>query len=909
MQLVEEKVKMTRRICGSRKVLSLLTGLATVVILSLPILTSRPKVARAADLSTCVGDSGAASVPSIHSACALCGGAGDTTRRGTLWTNNSGSKDSAIVNADSGASTVSFNLWGQVYACGSTNTGAMNAYSIWFAEAGKMKDTDPPVDFITVSNSTMYRGSTSGAFTWSSGGYITGTIDLAKFKANPNTTCTDLGGGAEECTHTVSVNRCSTNRTYANATGNQNPGTGCYGDDSVITLRLDGVDTEDEASDAHVYSKSTIKIASQGDVGNHDKTTSIDGSTSILISTDQDSIAVQFQHELHYVMDKGNFATADVFDEDVAVKYKILDQDDNVVHSEATWTISKPFNPKSNQDLTSIQSETVTVGDLEPGVPKQICRKIAYEDKYFWFKTTQDEDASGGTHAANHIKYHWGIDTSRGNEDSVVCVTVTRAKDPGGTGPKAEGSANETIFFAGETAGIGWDVNASGVNVRRLTSKQAVVFNYSVEVPQAGATTGNSRFRGNGACGHYTGKQGLRCSTLDDAALTGAITPPSPTYASSVQLGDARRTIAVPDNVGWKYCTSYAYRFEYWYAYVEDGVTSWTHESAKDYWFVYNSACRAIAKKPSMAVWNSGLLSPAAIATSLSPRFVSDDIMGKFASDASLTSTRTLYGSWAEYLGVIGGGVSGFSSGSSLAVGGIYSTSDTSFCDNHSKMTITNVDCADLGHSDVNTSSAYLIRMNSYLKNQAESYTSLSALGTVSSDANTITVSGNKIIHTSGVLRIDKNIVLADTPYPSIYQIPRIVIFADGGIEITSNVTQIDAWIFTNGKVDTCVNFVTPDPSNRGTEAVAVQNNGGVYNSPLCSKQLMFNGPVYAKDGVVLNRHYGSDKTSGNTSGMRYTPAEVFNFGGDDYLWAYAQSTRYSSSYTEAYTRELAPRY
>lgn len=549
----------------------------------------------------------------------------------------------------------------------------------------------------------------------------------------------------------------------------------------------------------------------------------------------------------------------------------------------------------------------MSVNGLEPGVPKQICRKIAYEDKYFWFKTTKDEDSPGGTHASNHIKYHWGIDTSRGNEDSVVCVTATRAKDPGGAGPKASGSANETIFFAGETADIGWDVNASGVNVRRLTSKQAVVFNYSVEVPQDGATTGNSRFRGDGACSHYTSKQGLRCTILDDAALTGSITPSSPAYASSAQLGDARRTIAVPDNVGWKYCTSYAYRFEYWYAYVEDGVTSWTHESAKDYWFVYNSACRTIAKKPSMAVWNSGIMNTGNIATSLSPRFVSDNIMGKFSDDPSLNGTRILYGSWSEYLGVIGGGVDGFSSGSSLAAGGIYNTKDNNFCNNHSKMTIANVDCKEIGYSGITTSGAYFTRIDTYLKNQAEPYVSLNMLGPVNGD--TITVNGNKIIHTSGKLKIDKNIVLANTPYESIYQLPRVILFADEGVEIDSNVTRIDAWIFTNGKVNTCVDFAPSNTADRGTEAIAIQNSGAVYNSSLCSRQLVFNGPVYAKDGVILSRHYGSDKSPAGTSGVRYTPAEAFNFGADDYLWAYAEAGRYPSSYTETYTRELPPRF
>lgn len=902
MQLVEGKVKIVSSNSRSRRSLILVVSLVAIVIFSLTILVRVPKTAQAANLSDCVSSSGANSVPSIHSACGLCGGITDTVRRGTLWINNTSTKNSAIVNADSSAGTVDFKLWGQVYACGSTNTSAMNAYSIWFAEAGKMKDTDPKVDFITVNSSTMYRGSTSGAFTWSGGGHITGTIDLAKFKANPNTTCTDLGGGAKECTHTVSVNRCSTNRTYANATGDQNPGTGCYGDDSVITLRLDGVDTDDEESEAHIYSQSTIKIDERGDIGNHDKTTSPDGSTSILISTDQDSVEVQFQHELHYVVEKGDFATADVFDEDVKVKYKILNENDNVVHAEETWTISKPSSPKSDQELTNIQTETVTVNGLVPGVPKQVCRKIAYKDKYLWFKVTEDEDSPGGTHAANHVKYHWGIDSSRGNEDSVVCVTVTRAKDPGGTGPKAGGSANETIFFAGETAEIGWDVNANGVNVRRLVGKQAIVFNYSVEVPQAGATTGDSRYHGSEACNHYEGKSALRCSTLNDAALTDTITPPSPAYISSAQLDNVRRTIAVPDNVGWKYCTSYAYRFEYWYAYIIDGVTTWTHERAKDYWFVYNSVCRTIAKKPSMAVWNSGLMSTAGVVTSLSPRFVSNDIMGKFSNDASLTSIRTLYGSWSEHLGVIGSSVNGFASGSSLARGGVYSAGDNSFCDNHSKMTIANVDCSNSGYSGITTSSAYFTRIDTYLKNRAEPYASLSALGVTGGD--TITISSNKIIRTPGVLRIDKNIVLADTPYSSVYQLPRVVIFADSGVEIASDVTRIDAWIFTNGKVDTCVDF-----ARRDTQAVAVQNNGVVYNNPVCSKQLVFNGPVYARDGVVLKRHYGSDKSPSGTSGVRYTPAEVFNLSGSDYLWAYAQAGRYSSSYTETYTRELAPRY
>ena len=87
----------------------------------------------------------------------------------------------------------------------------------------------------------------------------------------------------------------------------------------------------------------------------------------------------------------------------------------------------------------------------------------------------------------------------------------------------------------------------------------------------------------------------------------------------------------------------------------------------------------------------------------------------------------------------------------------------------------------------------------------------------------------------------------------------------------------------------------------------------------------MINGPIIA-DGMITNRSYGSDpdkKSSPNYGGgdnmpanayndehmQRYTPAEIFNLRADNYLWAYAQAGRYDSSYTEAYTRELAPRY
>ena len=83
-----------------------------------------------------------------------------------------------------------------------------------------------------------------------------------------------------------------------------------------------------------------------------------------------------------------------------------------------------------------------------------------------------------------------------------------------------------------------------------------------------------------------------------------------------------------------------------------------------------------------------------------------------------------------------------------------------------------------------------------------------------------------------------------------------------------------------------------------------------------CSKRLEINGPVFTKN-VISKRSFGADGISnddhdgGNTEpdNHRAVSGEVFNLSADTYLWAYAQAGRYSSSYSEAYSRELPPRY
>ena len=264
--------------------------------------------------------------------------------------------------------------------------------------------------------------------------------------------------------------------------------------------------------------------------------------------------------------------------------------------------------------------------------------------------------------------------------------------------------------------------------------------------------------------------------------------------------------------------------------------------------------------------------------------------MGTFASGA-----RTLYGSWTEYLNVIGGTVNGLTSGAALALGSSYQD-----VYNNSPLTIAN-NTTNLGSSGVQSSTALRTRLDTYLKNQGATDP-----GDTIGGSGWIDRTGTSTYHRQGDLNITGNITLSAGNYDNIYQLPQIVIFVDGNVNISSNVTQIDAWIIASSSstINTCSDFQVGV-----TEADAVGRS-----SNTCTNQLVFNGPVMA-GRLALNRSFGSDplisyrKGTFGANSDRQTPAEVFNYRADAYLWAYAQAGRYESSYTETYTRELAPRY
>jgi len=570
---------------------------------------------------------------------------------------------------------------------------------------------------------------------------------------------------------------------------------------------------------------------------------------------------------------------------------------------------------------------------------------------------------------------------------SKSCLSVTRPEDPYGPsedrpspdtnkvlGP-VSGDVSSGFLYAEEKAtDVSWDVAAMSYAVRRVMEAQAIVYEPTVEIGPTGIddiSKGNlcvgtnkengeyercrDSLHGNSSrdpCAWYTDKVGNRY--LRDGACTevgrGGITnsyqngydggiPFSATHRQELHsLLNTMSAIGViiPSYVGDKYCNSYGYKLAYWYgithknSYRPDLTGTWVNEGG-DYWAIYNSACRTIAKKPTMSVWNNGIFTGGSINAVMSSRY-SGVSLGDSALNRQLNE-RKIFGSWAEYLvvpqgEVIGSGQFGFSSGAALGnsghnIGWLYEG-----LGELSPLTIANNRPLGqpYGESGIAPRSTYRTRLNAYLKNNTNSNVVQANLGDVLGEHD-FSDGKVRVVNTGGIT-IDDDIIISNSTgssISSIYDLPQIIIFADGDINIAPNVKRIDAWLISTQNINTCDGFTkgtatngVSTPEGQGTEARIINyNNDGSSNdnNPVCSNQLTINGPVLAKS-ITLNRTAGIDQINypnadslGSGADARALAGEVFNLGADAYLWSYAQAGRYDSSYTEAYVRELPPRY
>lgn len=176
------------------------------------------------------------------------------------------------------------------------------------------------------------------------------------------------------------------------------------------------------------------------------------------------------------------------------------------------------------------------------------------------------------------------------------------------------------------------------------------------------------------------------------------------------------------------------------------------------------------------------------------------------------------------------------------------------------------------------------------------------------------------VIHVEGTAVIDTNFVIAYNYggrmldyFTNIQQIPQVIIIADN-IDITNNVSRIDAWLIAKNKINTCAydNYAGFIAGNYIESAA----NGGL-NANRCNKELVINGPVVASE-IALNRTAGAGTTPAEYYSKKASLAvedayyvqrgEIFNLRSDAYLWAYYQAQR-NGILTTVYSKELPTRY
>ena len=414
----------------------------------------------------------------------------------------------------------------------------------------------------------------------------------------------------------------------------------------------------------------------------------------------------------------------------------------------------------------------------------------------------------------------------------------------------------------------------------------------------------------------------------------------------------------IPDDLpggglGKKYCT----RSVIWPASshdsdsntVENNMSGSAMNGGNNLHHVSAASCVTIAKKPNFQILGGGIYTNGSIITSVSNKAVGGGL-GAYPSAAT-----KLFGSWTEFSALAAGKVNGFGTGAiqgyeenynfNLPNGGADSASNQIAL---SPLTISNDNKS--GESNITRiGSAVLARLKARFrdtiarnsgntiysltpdKTSAKNYLGLSqlyhqgdtSLSAMNSTANFYqfdhggnliarsNTTGEKLMNTlamfiDGTLTIDRNINIAHETYNAVDDFPQVLIFAKK-INITSNVTNIDAWLildedYGDNQIDTCSDNHYP-------------------NALSCNETLTVTGPVFARK-LILNRTAGSHTGGGRAgthplqtgpTGTYYAegsihPAEVFTLRADAYFWAYRQSLSGGQAYM-VYSREIAPRY
>ncbi len=616
-----------------------------------------------------------------------------------------------------------------------------------------------------------------------------------------------------------------------------------------------------------------------------------DGYVGVKISTDQDVVPVTFEHTFIFRPEDGYDFSSDHKAFSEAYKYGGKTAGESVAFKNKTWN-----SESGNEFQTVVEKHTVNV-PVGEGKTVTACRTV----KEYKTKLT--------------FKYDGAVEYNTPNGTAKACIEITRPSDPGSpdsSDPVTVGGSFTGVLFAGEKASIGWNTSAQAVPTRRLKSFRAFSFLVSPDVGYSDSiVNGDRRYavKVGGTtripCDYIVGKLGASNVVCSSYVQKSNGTVDSPYHAKvwdeiplkkdrSHTYSGKSESVIVPEqfvgrsSIGAKYCTSLGYRFQYWYAVNKVGPSAsqashddWHKIDNKDYWYIFNAACSPIAKRPSVSVWNGSVFTTGKINTSLSTRFEKTG----FGTLESGGGSKQTFGSSVEYMAISNGTNIGFASGAALYRG---SNATTVAKDSNSALTIAN-NANPLGIAQIEPNSTLGSRIESrILEGVTTTEQAESELGA--------TLFAGTVVHKyKGNLKITGDIYSNSITAP-LGSLPQMIIYVDGDVNITSNVSRIDAWLIATGTINTCAEFSASIGAN----------------SPTCSRQLRFNGPVSASS-LKLNRTYGAELPPRVDGEGKYTPAEIFSFTPLTYVWAYEQSKKGNSSgsstYNEVYSRELAPRY
>lgn len=367
-------------------------------------------------------------------------------------------------------------------------------------------------------------------------------------------------------------------------------------------------------------------------------------------------------------------------------------------------------------------------------------------------------------------------------------------------------------------------------------------------------------------CDQYKGSTGIACSSpLIISSQQSVVGVGGGYYSHSFAVGDYA--------AGTKICFVFSVNPSASY------VSNWNHSAFDS---LYD--CAVVTKKPKVQIIGGNL-----------------SVGGLVDTSTSIKNSRML-GSWTEYGVFAVGSISGMASGSAFAsVAGLDGYSVCSY----STLSFTNVktgasacsNSADMigYYAGANTTASVAssfsggntIADNSIVANDllSDSGTYIgNKTGDLTLSASNLAAGKSIILKVNGTATIDGNQIYENKTYYNAGELPQLIIIANN-INITDNVTNIDAWLIaTDGNINTCSNF----PGNLTVNK--------------CTNLLTVNGPVSARK-ILLYRTAGSG--TGVDSG---NPAEVFNLRADTYLWSAAYTGK-NTKVQSVYTTELPPRF